>query len=272
MNESSRGLALGLERIVRHPKGAPRATPLLFVHGAYAGAWCWDEFFLPWFAEQGFTAHAFSVRGHGGSDGDDRLDAWGIDDYVSDLGRVIAALPAPPVVIGHSMGGYLVQKYLEKTALAGAVLMASVPPSGLGGPTVSLTVWNPVAAMHIGALQAFGLPPTIPDTLRGALFSGDIAEERAQSYLARMGRESRRAMLDMFNRISIDSAKFRDMPLQVLGAAEDGLIPAAYVRATARALGVEPVMLDELGHVMMLDHGWERVARCILDWLEENGF
>ena len=45
-----------LEVICRAPAGAARPTPLLFVHGAYTAAWCWDENFLPWFAEQGYAA------------------------------------------------------------------------------------------------------------------------------------------------------------------------------------------------------------------------
>ena len=31
-----------LEVIARTPKGRARPTPLLFVHGAYGGAWEWD--------------------------------------------------------------------------------------------------------------------------------------------------------------------------------------------------------------------------------------
>lgn len=36
--------------------GATRSTPLLFVHGAFHGTWCWSEHFLDFFAERGVTA------------------------------------------------------------------------------------------------------------------------------------------------------------------------------------------------------------------------
>jgi pimeloyl-ACP methyl ester carboxylesterase len=42
-------------------------VPLLFLHGALADAWVWDEHFLPSFAAQGYDAHALSFRGHGTS-------------------------------------------------------------------------------------------------------------------------------------------------------------------------------------------------------------
>ncbi len=62
-----------LEVITRTPNGGARPTPPLFVHGAYGGAWEWDEHFLPYFAERGWEAHALSLRGHAGSDGVDTV-------------------------------------------------------------------------------------------------------------------------------------------------------------------------------------------------------
>src|SRR5690606_1090224 len=121
-----------LERLSRLPEGAARGRPLLFVHGAYTGAWCWDEHFLPFFARHGYAAHAVSLSGHGGSEGRERLDRLRLADYVDDVARTVAELPAPPVLIGHSMGGLIVQKYLEHADATAAALLCAVPPHGLG--------------------------------------------------------------------------------------------------------------------------------------------
>lgn len=43
-----------LEVISHLPVGRAHPTPLLFVHGAYSGAWVWDQHFLPYFAKQGY--------------------------------------------------------------------------------------------------------------------------------------------------------------------------------------------------------------------------
>src|SRR5215813_5709991 len=42
-------------------------VPLLFVHGGWHGAWCWDDHFLDFFADAGYRAVALSLRGHGAS-------------------------------------------------------------------------------------------------------------------------------------------------------------------------------------------------------------
>ena len=51
----SRQIEHRLEIIVRQPEGRQQPHPLLFVHGAYSGAWCWDEYFLPYFAKISLT-------------------------------------------------------------------------------------------------------------------------------------------------------------------------------------------------------------------------
>jgi hypothetical protein len=38
-------------------------VPLLFVHGGWHGAWCWEEYFLDFFADKGYRALAVSPSG-----------------------------------------------------------------------------------------------------------------------------------------------------------------------------------------------------------------
>src|SRR3954471_805401 len=102
-----------LELITHRPdKKAATKPQLLFVHGAFVGAWCWDDNFLPYFARRGFAAHALSLRGHGGSAGRHALSTTSIIDYESDVLQVIDHIGAPVVLIGHSLGAMVVQRCL----------------------------------------------------------------------------------------------------------------------------------------------------------------
>lgn len=38
--------------------------PILFLHGAAHGAWCWQQHFMPWLESHGLECHAISFRGH----------------------------------------------------------------------------------------------------------------------------------------------------------------------------------------------------------------
>ena len=72
-----------------------------------------------------------TLRGHGSSEGRNKLRWARIADYVEDVASVVRQLPSPPVLIGHSMGGFVIQKYLEDEDAGGAVLLFSPPPVGL---------------------------------------------------------------------------------------------------------------------------------------------
>jgi pimeloyl-ACP methyl ester carboxylesterase len=112
-------------------KGSPTEShpaPLLFVHCAAHAAWCWDIHFLDFFVDNGYRALALSLRGHGGSPVSGPLNKCTIADYVDDVRSVAETLPVTPVLIGHSMGGFIVQKYLEAAAAPAAVLVSSAPP------------------------------------------------------------------------------------------------------------------------------------------------
>jgi non-heme chloroperoxidase len=267
MNKAGFG---GLEVVVRQPpeKVSPRDTPLLFIHGAYAAAWCWDEHFLSWFAGRGYASYAVSLSGHGGSPGRDRLDSFGIDHYVRDVAAVAEQLPAPPVLVGHSMGGMVAQKYLESFDAAGVVLLSSVPPQGLWAAALGLAFQKPGLMNDLNRLLGGGRVAL--DTLRQAMFAQPVAQADLARWYRLMQPESHRAIWDMtlFN-LPLKS-RMRPAPMLVLGAEHDHLIPASQVEMTARHYGREAGIFHGMGHGLMLECDWERVADRILDWLESE--
>ncbi len=260
---------MNLEIISKYPAESRHVTPLLFVHGAWHGAWCWEVHFLDFFASHGFSAHALSLRGHGNSDGRGNLRGMRIADFVEDVAEVAQKFACPPVVIGHSMGGLVVQKYLEKYPAPGAVLLAAVPPNGVGGPTLRIAGRHPFLFAKANlTLSMYPLVAT-PRLAREAFFSGGLAEEQVRAYADRLQDESYLGFLDMilFNLPKPGRVK---TPMLVLGGTEDAIFSPAEVNATARAYGTQPQIFPDMAHDMMLEPGWQTVAERILAWLEER--
>lgn len=259
-----------LELISRYPTDGSHATPLLFVHGAWHGAWCWDVYFLPYFARHGYAAHAVSLRGHGGSEGRSGLRWRRIADYVADVAQTVQQLPQTPVLIGHSMGGLIVQKYLERASAPAAVLLASVPTSGVLATTLRVARRHPLVFAKVNlTLSLFPVVAT-PALAREALFSPDTPEDAVRDYASRLQEESYRAYLDMLA-FSLPKPQRVKTPMLVLGAGRDTLIAPAQVEATARAYGTRAEIFPALGHDLMLEPGWQQVADRILAWLAERG-
>lgn len=255
-----------LEVLVREPQGKSARPPILFVHGAYVGAWCWEEHFLDWFAARGYPSHAVSLRGHGGSEGHDRLDQFGLADFAEDVMRAAANLPRPPVLVGHSMGALVAQKCLERVRdIPALVLVCPVPTYGLLPSSFSLALTRP--SLFAGLNSVAGGGGASPEVLVEALFAEPPEEGKLERAYRRMQRESRRALLDMSGWGLPIPWLVRRPPTLVLGAERDALFAPDEARSSARILGADFGLLPGLGHAIMLDGGWERAAQAIADWL-----
>jgi pimeloyl-ACP methyl ester carboxylesterase len=260
--------AVRLRRVHYGPSGAGgRATPVVFVHGAWHGAWCWERHFLPYFARHGHQSYAFDLRGHGGSTGADRLRHTRIADYVDDLGRVVEDLGGAPVVVGHSLGGTVVQKYLETRSAAAAVLLASVPAAGGLGTAVRLAARHPVTMLKATVSRSLRPIVATPERAREAFFSPGIADARLAAFFSRLQDESYAAFLDVVVRVRPRPDRVRTRML-VLGADRDTFITRQEVRATARAYGTTAAFFP-MAHDMMLEEGWQAVADHILRWIAQ---
>lgn len=259
-----------LEIISRYPTVSTHPTPLLFVHGAWHAAWCWDVYFLDYFAQHGYTAHAVSLRGHGGSEGRDNLRWTRIAEYVEDVAQAAQQLPCPPVLIGHSMGGLVVQKYLEMHPSPAAALLAPPPPAGLLATAIRITRQHPLIFVRANlALSPYSLVAN-PGLARELLFSKDLAEEQLLEYWKLLQEESYLGFLGMlaFNLPKPDKVK---IPLFVLGGAQDAIIKPNEIEATARAYNAQFEIIAGMAHDMMLEPRWQIAAERIMTGLKERG-
>lgn len=261
-----------LEVISREPARPSNRPPLLFVHGAFGGAWTWEQHFLPFFAERGYAAHAISLRGHGESDGWDQLSFARLRDYVADVEQVAHAMAAPPVLVGHSMGGMVVQKYMLAHPIPAAVLMASVPPHGLLGTMCGVAFTNPELFRDLNMIQSMGPWVANVDNVRRALFSDDCPDEVIYAILPRLQAESSMVILDLLGLDLPPSLPSPSLttPVLVLGAERDAFIFRGGLDATAETYRTTAEVFPNMAHAMMIEQDWRAVAERIDAWLEET--
>jgi non-heme chloroperoxidase len=257
-----------LEIRKRLPASATRKPPLLFVHGGYCDAWCWEPYFLPWFAARGYPAYALSLRGHGASGGGGTLFAAALDDYEADVERVAGGLSAPPILIGHSMGAAVVERIVAKRPVRGAALLAPVPPAGLLPMAARLATQNPEYLMQMSGLDPGRLSTAVLGTLRPFYFSADVAPEILAEVANHLNAESPRALLDLSLRLHWALPVANHRPLFVLGAEGDRICMPDDVRATAKHHGVAATIVPGLAHLLMLERGFAVAARALEGWLQ----
>ena len=249
---------------------ATHETPLLFVHGTSHAAWCWDEHFLHYFAEHGYRAAAVNLRGHGLSPVDSSIRRVALSDFVDDLHTSVRALGSPPVLIGHSLGGFVIAKYLERYDARGAVLAASAPPRGSWGTLSRALRHHPVVMLRTLLRGKLGPDFSVPELARSWFFSPDLPEKLVVRYALRLQQESDRALIDCL--FCGPARARRSIPMLVLAAEHDFVFSARATAATARAYGAEWQLIPNLAHDVMLDTGWRAAADAVRLWLERQRF
>jgi len=249
--------AVHREVLVANPEADEGKPPLLFVPGFGHGAWVFAEYWLDHAASRGFSAYAVSLRGHGGSGPAPRAT---LRAYAHDVVQTAASLPRRAVLVGHGAGALVVAYALARYPARAGVLVAPV----FGG-------WATLAA----ALRR-NPAGTVPAAFGGALrlsrrqlFSRELPDAAARSYVGRLGRASTRAQWQLLAHRAPEPP-VGTPPILVLGSPDDRVVPAAVLTRTARRYGVAPLLFPGMGHDLMLDARWREPIDAILDWLDKD--
>lgn len=250
-----------VERAVvsRTPEEDSGRPPILFVHGLGHAAWAWE----PWMelaVGAGWPCHAVDLRGHGASEGGAALlRRTTLRHYVHDVLQAITELPEPPVLVGHSMGGLVVQHVLERYPAPAGVLVAPVPAHGGLGIAGRLGRSHPEQLLQATALQ--------PIRLQADQLFAQLDRPTAERYAARQTPDAPLVQLQLTLPRRPRPSK---APVLVLGAGEDAIIPPVDVQRTAAHYGTRARLFRGLGHDLMLepDAGWPLAV--MLEWLDET--
>ncbi len=243
---------------------------LFFIHGMWSFAAVWETIRAELEA-QGFATHAATLPGHDAVPGD--LSTLGLADYVAALEAQAVALPEPPVIIGHSMGGLLAQLLATRLPHRGLVLLSTAPSAGilaLHGSAIKTTwpvmkkwgYWHKPSAMTREA-ALYGIFNGVPD-------------DEAEAAIAQLRPDSGRVMfqiglpfLDKTKASVVDYKKLTAPTLIVCGTA-DRITPIAISRATARRVSgpVQYKEMDGFGHWLLGEQARPRVVKEISSFAE----
>lgn len=238
------------------PDSAGDKPPVLFVHGAGHAAWCWRNW-MEGVAAAGYPAYAVSLRGHGGSEGS--LLKSHLDSYVEDVIRTAATLPRQPVLVGHSLGGLVVQRTMARYPARAGVLVSSIPARPGLGTLVSLFKQHPVDGLKV---LAGGSLPMRPEYL-----FNELGPEEAAGYAAEMENESPLAQFQVLLHRPI-ADPLGGVPVLSLGTPDDMLVPIGDVRDTARRFASDLLEFPGMGHDLMLDRRWSEPLEAMIGWLD----
>ncbi|MEV4515480.1 alpha/beta hydrolase [Dactylosporangium sp. NPDC049525] len=260
-------------------------TPVVFIHGLWLHASSWQ----PWedlFREAGYAPVAPGWPGEPATVAEARehpeaVADHGIDDVVAHYAKVIADLPAKPILIGHSFGGMIAQKLLGQDLAAAAVAIDAAQIKGvLPLPLSALRATLPVFKNPANKHRAVSLTA---EQFRFA-FGNAVSEEESQELFDRWavpapGKplfEAAAANFDPHSPAKVDTANELRGPLLLITGGRDHTVPESVTRATLKQYRHSHAVTDiqdfpDRAHSLTIDRGWREVADESLAWLQRHG-
>jgi pimeloyl-ACP methyl ester carboxylesterase len=257
-----------LELVHTGAQGPRKPLSLLFVHGICNAAWVWQQHFLPYFASLGYDSYALSLRGHGGSEGREQIRQFGLSDFADDVRWACGQVAAPVVVVGHSLGGAVVQNFMRRgSKAAGVVLLCAVPPHGLLRAAMHMQTQNPALAHELRIAYTRGIRWANLDIIEKGLFTHAPDPGLRRLIFERMEEAAAEAARQAMGWTPFAPLPWAMPKLLVMGCEKDWFVPAGDVRLTAIFYGVRSLIVKNGAHAIMLDANWQDAARPIADWL-----
>lgn len=256
----------GIERISFIPTERRHQTPLLFIHGMWHGAWCWEGWQAQ-LADLGWESHAISLPGHAGSPVQRSLRWCTLQYYLGFVKREVDRLGRKPVLLGHSMGGALTQHYLKSVGddLPAAVLVAPWPYTNYPwGPLLFLRL-DPAGSV-LGALKLSAETYIRSPKNAAKLLLGPNSAVTPEWLHQRLNGESfivmNQHMWPLWH-----APKQMKTPTMLLAGELDAVVPLAWEARTARRYGSELVVIPGAGHNLMHEKSSADTVRKIDSWL-----
>lgn len=245
---------------------------VMLIHGAWLTPAAWDQF-----------RRRYALRGHGvlvppwpfADMPLDRLRQWPPAELGRlTLGRIvdhyeglIRSLPEPPILIGHSHGGLIVQLLLDRGLGGAGVALAPTPgrpsPRALPSTLAALLAWRSWDRTLTMRFSRFAraVAQTLPETEKRPAYDLYVAPAP--------GRLHWQAVLGLGTRTRPGNP--RRPPLLLIAGEADRTIPLPVVRAAYRTQSKAPSetafrSFPGRSHMLLTEPGWEEVADFALDW------
>ena len=248
------------------PKSPNFKTPILFVHGAWHGAWCWKKY-MDFFSKKGFSCYALDFPCHGERRDESGIARQSMMDYVKEV-ETAAKKIGNPIIVSHSMGGFVIMKYLERNKPPAAVLITPSPFRRL--PIV--TTIKMIFQYPLEILRLFFVIPTKikSEKMYRHFFLYNAPKEVSEEGYKNTVRESSLALLGSSLPLVWLWPKKVSSPVLLLASAHDYFFPVRTEKRTAKAYKADFKLYEDMGHNLMTETGWEKVAADIFKWLKKK--
>ena len=249
---------------------------IVLIHGMYMTPSCWEGW-VSHIQSKGYSCQApawpgrdLTVEALRKAHPDPKLASLNLSAIIEAMAAFCKNLDEKPILIGHSMGGLVVQLLLQRDVALAGVAIDSAPPLG-----VFTASWPFLKSNwpHINPLASKSQPIRMTFERFQYTFVNSLPlEVQRAAYDRYVVPESRRVPAELLTSTARIDFKRAHPPLLLIAGSNDHLIPASLNRSNFNKYkqSSSPVALKEFAgrtHFIIGQENWEEVAGYILDWL-----
>lgn len=262
------------------------ASRVVFIHGAWLTSQSWENL-IAYFERRGVGCDApewplkdrplDELR----RDPPAELAEIGVQELVDHYETIVKAYPEPPILIGHSFGGLIVQQLLDRGLGSAGVGLNSAAPEGVlavdwkvlkanSNVLFRWMAWDKVLTMTLPEFQ-YAFVNTFPEAEQRRLYDRYVVPESGRIFF-----QAAFASLDPRHALRVDFRNSQRAPLLLTAGEFDHLVPAHVARGNYEHYKDSSARTDfhefaGRSHLLVAGEGWEEVADCVWDWLGQQG-
>jgi pimeloyl-ACP methyl ester carboxylesterase len=254
-----------------------KSKTIVLIHGMFMNPLCWENW-IPRYQEKGYRVLAPAwprrdqpVETLRKNHPDPELAKLKLRDVVEHIAKFVQGLNEKPAIIGHSMGGLVVQLLLQRDLAVAGVAIDPAPPQGVfttkfsflkaNFPAINPFLLNKPVLMSFEQFQ-YAFVNTLP-----------LKEQRA-AYDRYVVPESRGVPTQSLTSAGKVDFKRQHAPLLITASEQDHIVPASLNKTNFKKYRAShsPTDFKEFAgrdHFVIGERGWEEVADTCLSWLEK---
>jgi len=257
---------------------------IVLIHGLWMTPLSW-EYWAHHYTERGYSVYAPSWPGMERDIRALRRDPQsyadvGIRRIVDRFEELVLELESPPILVGHCIGGLVVQALLDRGLGACGVAIASAPVKGVW--TLPYSTMRVVTPQLINPRNNRRAVPLTPAQFRYAFLHTESLEDSFRIYqrYAVPGADhvlfqTELANFNPFAETAVNVRRNNRAPLLLVAGAQDHVIPPRVVKANQKLYRHSSAITEykefqDRTHFIIGQSGWQEVANYALDWARDQ--
>ena len=215
----------------------------------------WDEY-VSFLSKKGFNCKVVDLKEN------IDLKTATLVDYIEKTKKIVTK---NDIIIGHSMGGLIVQKIAEEIPAKAVVAIAPSPPKGIKAQSFSFLYLQLILRSIRYIPKIMFSTPFLPSfSFLRLILLNNMDKQTAQEYYKELEKQSAKIVMELVkSKYEVNKKKIQS-PILYIGKKKDRLVPYTVVEKVADNHNATFILVDGSHYI---SNKWEETAQAMYEFI-----